>query len=67
MVSGKLVKDSVCPRAFIEIRLVEVVWPGDIHIVEACYLHGFVSIRVRNLIFPPTHLHCGDHESAVEA
>lgn len=58
---------SICPPAFIEIRLIEVVRPRDVHIVETCYLDRSVSTAVRKSNFSTTILHCGDLGSAVEA
>ena len=58
---------SVRPHAFIEIRLIEIVRPRNVHIVEACYLDRCVSTLARELDFSPTLLHYGDLGSAVEA
>ena len=57
---------SIRPHAFIEIRLIEIVRPRDIHIVEACYLDRCISIFVRNSSFSATLLHCDGLGSVVE-
>ena len=58
---------SIYPHAFIEIRLIEIVRPRDIHVIEACYLGRLISVLVRKSILLTTLLHYDDPGSAVGA
>ena len=58
---------SICPHAFVEISLIEIVRPRNVHIVEACYLDPSVSPGIRDSNLSMTILHCDDLGSAVAA
>ena len=58
---------STLSHAFIEICFIEIIRPGDIHVVETCYLQESVSTVVGNSNLSPGDLRCGDLGSAAEA
>ena len=58
---------SIRSHAFIEIRLIEIIRPRDVHVVETSYLEESVSTTVGKSNLSPGHLRCGDLGSAAEA